>query len=132
MLNPNISEDILESFYGKVAVHLLQLFEPSFPRIGSLAQTGENAFSVAGRPITQNTNNMLQLANVPRATLPPEDRTYATADKWCIALAEMYIAQLVFQHNDLVTTADDCRKSTWHASSSANWLSRVGCRLSGL
>ena len=54
MLNPDLSEDILESFYGKVAVHLLQLFEPSFPCIGSLAQTGENAFSVAGRPITQN------------------------------------------------------------------------------
>ncbi|TVY57698.1 hypothetical protein LSUE1_G010245 [Lachnellula suecica] len=109
MLNPDVSEDVLESFYGKVAVHLLQLFEPSFARIGSLAQTGEKAFSVAGRPITQNMNNMLQLANIPRATLPPKDRTYGTADEWYIALAEMHIAQLVFQHNDLVTTADDCR-----------------------
>lgn len=109
MLNPDLSEDILESFYGKVEVHLLQLFEPSFPCIGSLAQTGENAFSVAGRPITQNMNNMLQLAHTPRAALPPEDRTYRTADEWYIALAEMHIGQLVFQHNDLVTTADDCR-----------------------
>ncbi|KAH9224627.1 phosphotransferase [Leptodontidium sp. 2 PMI_412] len=109
MLNPDVFEDVLESFYGKVAVHLLQLFEPSFPRIGSLAQTDENTFSVAGRPITQNMNNMLQLANIPRATLPPEDRTYGTADEWYVALAEMHIAQLIFQHNDLVTTADDCR-----------------------
>lgn len=109
MLNPDVSEDVLESLYGKVAVHLLHLFEPSFPRIGSLAQTDENAFSVAGRPITQNMNNMLQLANIPRATLPPEDRTYGTADEWYVALAEMHIAQFVFQHNDLVTTADDCR-----------------------
>ncbi|KAH7323840.1 hypothetical protein BKA65DRAFT_528625 [Rhexocercosporidium sp. MPI-PUGE-AT-0058] len=96
MLNPDVSEDVLERFYGKVAIHLLQLFEPSFP--------------LAGRPITQNMNNMLQLANIPRATLPPpEDRTYGTADEWYVALAEMHIAQLIFQHNDLVTTADDCR-----------------------
>jgi hypothetical protein len=54
-------------------------------------------------------NNMLQLANIPRAVLPPGDSTYRTADEWYIALAEMHITQLVFQHNDLVTTADDCR-----------------------
>ncbi|KAK3369100.1 hypothetical protein B0T24DRAFT_533558 [Lasiosphaeria ovina] len=108
MLNPDVSEDILESFYAKVAVCLLQLFKPSFSRIGSLAQT-DDAFSVAGRPITQNMNNMLQLANIPRAALPPEERTYGTADEWYVALAEMHMAQLIFQHNDLVTTADDCR-----------------------
>ncbi|KAK0117871.1 hypothetical protein ONS95_012191 [Cadophora gregata] len=109
MLNPDISENVLEDFYNKVAVHLLQLFKPSFPRIGSLAQISENEFSVRGRPITQNMNSMLQLANIPRATLPSKDRTYRTADEWYVALAEMHIAQLVFQHNDLVTTADDCR-----------------------
>ncbi len=42
MLNPDVFEDVLEKFYGKAAVHLLQLFEPSFPSIGSLAQTDEN------------------------------------------------------------------------------------------
>jgi hypothetical protein len=109
MLNPTISEDMLEIFYGKAAVHLLQLFEPNFPRIGSLAQTDENTFSVAGRPITLNMNNMIHLANIPRAILPPKDRTYGTADEWYIMLADMHMAQLVFQRNDLVKTADDCR-----------------------
>lgn len=109
MLNPDVSEGVLERFYGKVAVHLLQLFEPSFPCIGSLAQTDENTFLVAGRPITQNMNNMLQLANMPRATLPPVGRIYKTADEWYLALAEMHMAQLVFQHNDLVTSMDGCR-----------------------
>ncbi|KAJ2901766.1 hypothetical protein MKZ38_001386 [Zalerion maritima] len=94
MLNPSISEDVLESFYGKAAVHLLQLFEPSFPRIGSLAQTDEDTFS---------------LANIPHAILPPKDRTYGTADEWYIMLADMNMAQLVFQRNDLVKTANDCR-----------------------
>lgn len=60
MLNPNVSEGVLESFYFKIATRLLQLFTPSFDRIGALAQTGENVFEVAGRPITQNMNSMLQ------------------------------------------------------------------------
>jgi hypothetical protein len=32
-----------------------------------------------------------------------------TADEWYTALAEMHIAQLIFQHNDLVTSEDNCR-----------------------
>jgi hypothetical protein len=54
-------------------------------------------------------NNILQLANIPASILPLEDKTYGTADEWFLALAEMHIAQLVFQHNDLVSTKDDCR-----------------------
>jgi aminoglycoside phosphotransferase (APT) family kinase protein len=109
MLNPDVSDDVLEEFYSKVAVYLQQLFEPSFPRIGSLNQSEKNIYSVGGRPLTQNMNNMVQLANIPRDALPPEEKTYRTADDWYVALAEMHMAQLVFQHNDLVTTEDDCR-----------------------
>jgi hypothetical protein len=54
-------------------------------------------------------NDMLQLANIPRAVLPPQNKTYNTTDEWYIALAEMHMSQLIFQHNDLVTTEDDCR-----------------------
>ncbi|KAH6665755.1 phosphotransferase [Halenospora varia] len=90
-LHTKFSESTLERLYGKAA-------------------TGDDgSFSVAGRPIIQNMNNMLQLANVPRSVLPPTSRTYTTTDEWYIALAEMHIAQLVFQHNDLVTSADDYR-----------------------
>lgn len=109
MLNPDVSDDVLEKFYSKVAVFLQQLFEPSFPRIGALDQSEKNIFSVGGRPLTQNMNNMVQLANIPRAVLTPEEKTYRTTDDWYVALAEMHMAQLVLQHNDLVTTEDDCR-----------------------
>lgn len=109
ILDPNISEAKLDDFYGKVAVHLRALFTTTtFPQIGSLSQHS-TGLSVAGRPLTQNMNNMLQLANIPPAALPPPDKTYSTADEWYLALAEMHIAQLVFQHNDLTTTPDDCR-----------------------
>ncbi|KAF4620086.1 hypothetical protein G7Y89_g14737 [Cudoniella acicularis] len=109
MLNLDLSEEIIGSFYEKVAIHMLQLFEVSFPRIGSLVQNEDSSFTVAARPLTQNMNNMLQLANIPSSVLPPESKTYETANEWYVALAEMHIAQLVFQHNDLVTTLDDCR-----------------------
>jgi hypothetical protein len=52
---------------------------------------------------------MIRLANIPRCILPPRDTIYATTDEWYIALAEMHIAQLIFQQNDLVTSKDDCR-----------------------
>ncbi|KAK4119695.1 hypothetical protein N657DRAFT_581098, partial [Parathielavia appendiculata] len=35
--------------------------------------------------------------------------TFQTADKWYTALAEMHIATLVFQHNDMVEFEDDCK-----------------------
>ncbi|KAL3427043.1 phosphotransferase [Phlyctema vagabunda] len=109
VLNCDIPETALAQYYTKVASCLVQLSQPSFGRIGSLVETQEGNYTVAGRPITQNMNNMLQLANIPRAVFPSESQTYGTADEWYIALAEMHISQLVFQHNDIVTTEDDCR-----------------------
>jgi hypothetical protein len=109
VLDPNISETVLSNFYGKAARCLLLISRLSFDRIGSLFENDNNTFSVTGRPLSKNMNNMLQLANIPRAVLPPENKTYSTTDEWYVALAEMHMAQLIFQHNDLVTTEDDCR-----------------------
>ncbi|KAG4432201.1 hypothetical protein IFR05_012324 [Cadophora sp. M221] len=109
ILDPNISKAVLSNFYGKAARCLLEISRLSFDRIGSLSEDGDDTFSVTGRPLSKNINDMLQLANIPRAVLPPENKTYDTTDKWYVALAEMHISQLIFQHNDLVTAEDDCR-----------------------
>ena len=53
--------------------------------------------------------DMIRLANIPRAVLPAKGTTCDTADEWYVALAEMNLAQLVFQHNDAVSSEDDCR-----------------------
>ncbi|KAJ2895228.1 hypothetical protein MKZ38_006759 [Zalerion maritima] len=108
-LDPNVSESTLEAIWGKVARCLLQLSRITFPRIGSLVEANEGAYEVAGRPITHNMTDMVRLANIPRGVLPPKGKTYETADEWYTALADMHIAQLIFQHNDLVTSEDDCR-----------------------
>ncbi|TVY43889.1 hypothetical protein LSUB1_G002036 [Lachnellula subtilissima] len=109
VLDLNISDSVLSDFYGKAARCLLQTSRLSFDRIGSLSENEDSTFSVTGRPLSKNMNDMLQLANIPRAVLPPEIKTYSTTDEWYEALAEMHMAQLIFQHNDLVTTEDDCR-----------------------
>lgn len=113
VLNPNISESLLSDLFLKTARLLLELSRLSFDRIGSLSETisatGSSIFSIKGRPLSKNMNDMLQLANIPESILPAREKTYSDANEWYVALAEMHISQLIFQHNDLVTTEDDCR-----------------------
>ncbi|TDZ35892.1 hypothetical protein C8035_v008347 [Colletotrichum spinosum] len=81
VLDADVSEITLTTIWGKIACCLLQLSRITFPRIGSLVQADDGSYEVGGRPLNQ----------------------------WYTALAEMHIAQLIFQHNDLVVSEDDCR-----------------------
>ena len=111
-LNPDIDEHKLLSLYTKLARCVSQLVQPTFPRIGSLqvvdASPGRR-IEVMGRPMTLNMANMVQLSNIPKSIFPPKDTTFQTADAWYVALADMQMATLVFQHNDMVSSEDDCR-----------------------
>ncbi|KAI6758076.1 hypothetical protein HG531_003901 [Fusarium graminearum] len=109
VLNPNIEEDTLRELYQKIAVIVSQHSNPTFTRIGSLIEDENGCCSVAGRPITHDMNNMIQLANIPKSVLPDPYQTYESADGWYTASAEMHVAQLLFQHNDLVRSENDCR-----------------------
>jgi len=109
VLDPNISENFLEDIYEKVARCLLELSQHTFSRIGSLVRSSKGSYSIAARPITRDMNDMLQLAGIPRSILPPREKTYGTADEYYSELANMHLAQLIFQHNDLVASADDSR-----------------------
>lgn len=109
VLDPDVDESTLENIWGQIAQCYLRLHQLTFSRIGSLLETIPGKYEVSGRPITHNMTDMVRLANIPRPILPPEGTTYATADAWYTALAEMHIAQLIFQHNDAVVSEDDCR-----------------------
>ena len=54
-------------------------------------------------------SSMTQLAHIPTAIFSPESKTFSTADEWYLELSKMHLAQLLFQHNDLVSSEDDCR-----------------------
>ncbi|KAL5940694.1 hypothetical protein ACKVV1_008363 [Pyricularia oryzae] len=104
-----ISSSELKDSYRRMVRCLLQPHKRNFSRIRSLLEDDYGSTSAAGRPVTQNMNNMLQLANMPRSVLPKQNKRFDTADEWYVALAEMHVAQLVFQHNDLIASEDDCR-----------------------
>lgn len=109
VLRPDISESTLKCLYTKMARCVLQLAQPTFPRIGALVETSPGSYDVLERPLTLNMNNMVQLSNIPSAVFPPKGTTLQTADEWYTVLAEMQIATLLFQHNDIISSEDDCR-----------------------
>lgn len=109
ILDPSISEEKLKRLYVRIARCLLQFTQPTFPRIGALAKLESGRYAVARRPITQNMINMVQLSNIPKTVFPAEEATYQSANDWYVALAEMQIATLLFQHNDMVSSEDDCK-----------------------
>ncbi|KAL5331071.1 hypothetical protein ACEPPN_000600 [Leptodophora sp. 'Broadleaf-Isolate-01'] len=108
-LDPNISQTTLEDLYLKVANIILELSYHKFTRIGSLVEADDGSFFVGGRPITQNMSDMLQLANIPSAVFSPEYKTFKSSDEYYLNLAHGHLVQLIFQQNDLVKSADDCR-----------------------
>lgn len=73
-LNPNIPQSKLYDLYFKVAKIILKLFSHKFNCIGFLCEAEDGSFSITKRSLTQNMNDMLQLANIPSAILPPEGR----------------------------------------------------------
>ena len=108
VLNLELTKSTLRSLWGNIAWCFLEVVKPTFFRIGSLVEI-DGSFRVAGRPLTQNMSNMIKLAHIPSSIFPLENETYATADEWYVVLANMHLAQFLFQHNDLVSSEDDCR-----------------------
>ncbi|KAL3296059.1 Phosphotransferase [Colletotrichum asianum] len=109
ILSTEISEERLKMLYLNMARCVLQIAQPAFPLLGSLVGTTPGSCAVLARPITLNMSSMVQLSNIPESVLPSPGSTYQSADDWYVALADMHIATLLFQHNDIVSSEDDCR-----------------------
>ena len=109
VLRADIPESKLKDVYRELGSFLLQMAQFTFPRIGSLLETSSGVFDVVTRPITVNMSAIVHQSNIPRSILPAKDTTYPTTDAWYTALADLQLATLLFQHNDIVSSADDCR-----------------------
>lgn len=107
VLEVNISQQKLEFLYRQMANIILQLSALTFPRIGSLVQDQDGHFSVSGRPLIQNMNSLVEFAGVSPSLLPSQ--RYATSTEWYSAMADMHLAQVMFQHNDAVLDEEDAR-----------------------
>ncbi|KAI0165358.1 phosphotransferase family protein [Hypoxylon sp. FL1284] len=106
MLNPKVGSEKIEFLYAQMANVLLQLSNLKFPRIGSLVEE-QGIVDVKSRPLTSNMIDIVVHTSAPASILP--SKTYASADEWYDALADMHMAQLAFQQNDAVIDEDDAR-----------------------
>ncbi|KAJ5239925.1 hypothetical protein N7468_004544 [Penicillium chermesinum] len=102
--------DHLDKLYRQLAMVLLDLSKPQFQRIGSLSQVDDFTWKVTGRPLSMNMNELVRLGTLPRSKLPPQFSTFQTASSYIEYLAQLNILHLIYQRNDAVKSADDCRR----------------------
>ncbi|KAL1970105.1 hypothetical protein VTN77DRAFT_6510 [Rasamsonia byssochlamydoides] len=110
ILDPQISEDQLESACGQMADIMLQLSKHTFTEIGCIARVDEgddfdDRWVTKHCPLTLNMNELVQVGNFPPHLLP--QGPFQTSSLYYLALAEMYIAT---QRNDVIESAEDCRR----------------------
>lgn len=113
ILNPQIPEEKLQFVYGQMANILLQISKHNFEGIGCVAEADEDdefndTWVVKHRPLTYNMNELVQLGCVPPHVLPQS--TFQTSTDFYSALADLHRTHLSFQRNDIVESADDCRR----------------------
>lgn len=72
VLDANISESKLKALYVKMARCVLQLAQPTFPRIGALAEAGPKSHCVMGRPITLNMSTWSSFPTFPNQSFHPK------------------------------------------------------------
>lgn len=109
VLNPNIGTTELKALYRELANIVFSLSTLSASRIGSLKQIGKSAWEVAYRPLSISMNEIVRLGTLPRSELPTA--MYDKASSYFEALAELHISHLKHQRNDVIDSADDCRRN---------------------
>ncbi|KPM43197.1 hypothetical protein AK830_g3374 [Neonectria ditissima] len=71
ILDPNIDNARLDKIYEQVAGYLFQLSRLNFSRIGAISKDRElDAWSVTGRPLTYNMNELVTVARYPEDRFP--------------------------------------------------------------
>ena len=111
VLDPDINEEKLEQMYSQMADILLQLSRCNFASIGSLGfRTEEDGPEVATRPLSLNVSQLANFARVPHFQLPSISTTFTNSSEYYAALADMHLQQLSFQRNQVIDSAEDCRK----------------------
>ncbi|CAF3472683.1 unnamed protein product [Fusarium graminearum] len=108
VLQPDISKAKLNSLYVEMARCVLQSAQPRFPRIGDLAEVTPGSYSISGRPMTLNMNNMVQLQTFRNRYFRSKERprfSSSSITTWCHlkTIAETNTSL------DMVSSEDDCR-----------------------
>lgn len=108
-LNPDIDDMTLDIVYRQIADFMLQLYEFDFTHIGSISEDsrGSNTWSVTGRPLTYNMNELAISTGYPIDRFPKEP--FASANEYFRSLVEQHLIHLRTQRN-LTTDPEDAMR----------------------
>lgn len=104
------------------AIGYPSLAKPSKPSSSSSSSTKASTSSqfthlpqsrvsrVHHRPLTQSMNDLVRMGGVPPSVLPPSNKTYNTSHEYYLAMADMHLTHITFQHNSAVLSPPDGRE----------------------
>ncbi|KAK2593631.1 hypothetical protein QQS21_008679 [Conoideocrella luteorostrata] len=99
VLSSNIDNTVLDKIYRQIAGYMLQLSRLSFPRIGSISREHDdsNTWSVTGRPVTYNMNELVTVAGCSEDIFPTS--SFRTTSEYFRFIAKQHLGHLWTQRN---------------------------------
>ncbi|KAL9107693.1 MAG: hypothetical protein Q9227_007408 [Pyrenula ochraceoflavens] len=108
ILDPGIDNKILDTIYDQIADYMLQMSMFEFPRIGALSKDlTSNTWTVNGRPLTYNMNELATSTNFPIDQFPT--KPFDCASDYFSAAARQHLIHLRSQRN-LAEDEEDARR----------------------
>ncbi|KAL9117030.1 MAG: hypothetical protein Q9187_006439, partial [Circinaria calcarea] len=108
ILNPGINDTTLDIVYDQIADYMLQLSQLDFTGIGAVSEDpASNTWSVTGRPLTYNMNELASVSGYPVDEFPTAQ--FASVNEYFQNLANEHLIHLRTQRN-LADDPEDAQK----------------------
>jgi hypothetical protein len=108
VLNPDINDTTLDIVYDQIADYMVQLSELDFTGIGAISEDpASNTWSVTGRPLTYNMNELATVSGYPIDKFPTAQ--FASVKEYFQNLANEHLIHLRTQRN-LTDDPEDAQK----------------------
>jgi hypothetical protein len=108
VLNPDINDTTLDIVYDQIADYMVQLSELDFTGIGAISEDpASNTWSVTGRPLTYNMNELATVSGYPINKFPTAQ--FASVKEYFQNLANEHLIHLRTQRN-LTDDPEDAQK----------------------
>ncbi|MBE3048157.1 hypothetical protein IMZ48_37755 [Candidatus Bathyarchaeota archaeon] len=94
VLDADVDKAVLDKIYLQIADYLLQLSRLTFPRIGAISRGRDSpaGWSVTGRPLTYNMNELASVTTYPLGQLPTGP--FNRASEYFASVADQHVTHL--------------------------------------
>lgn len=103
ILNPNIDEHTLATIYIKLADYMLQISRLQFTRIGAISKDASETWTIIGRPLTYNMNELTSGTACPVDKFPTTP--FDCANDFFHSLSRQHLLHLKLQRSGSVDEA---------------------------